>query len=182
MHSWRVLLLPFLSDEKLYVDYKFDEPWDSPNNKKLLSRRPSVYAFPGDDSDGGTVTNYLAVVGAETAWPGAKSTKIKDIRDGTSLTIFVVENEGSGIQWTEPRDLDFSKFDLMLKDPVRHGISSKLVPPAVQMGDGTTKTVPQNPKPDILKAFFTIAGGEKIGEDEWWQEIPDGRQRSRKDK
>ena len=180
MHSWRVLLLPFLGQQELYADYNFAEPWDSPNNRRLLTRRPGVYAFPGDDSDGGSITNYLAVVGPETIWPGAKSTKIKDVRDGTSLTIFVVENEGSGIQWTEPRDLDFTKFDLMLKDPMRHGISSKLAPPAVLMGDGTTKRMPRNPNPDVLKAFLTIAGREKIDEDDWYEDLSDGRDRPRK--
>ena len=112
MHSWRTLLLPFLNQNDLYNAYNFAEPWDSPNNRRVLERRPSVYAFPGYDSDGGTVTNYLAVVGSETVWPGARSTKLKDIRDGTSLTIFVIENEGSGIQWTEPRDVDWVIDDL----------------------------------------------------------------------
>ena len=35
MHSWRVLLLPFLECEPLYRQYRFDEPWDGPNNRKL---------------------------------------------------------------------------------------------------------------------------------------------------
>jgi hypothetical protein len=180
MHSWRVLLLPYLGQVELYNDYNFAEPWDGPNNKGLLTRRPGVFAFPGDDADGGTVTNYLAVVGAETFWPGAKSTNIKDIKDGYHLTIVVVENEGSGIRWTEPRDLDFTKVDLMLKDPIRHGISSKLVPPAVLMGDGCTRRMPNRPKRDILKALFTIAGREQIDEDDSWEEIPDGRLRPKK--
>jgi len=41
MHSWRVLVLPclakVLSDrklERLYASYRFDEPWDGPNNRK----------------------------------------------------------------------------------------------------------------------------------------------------
>jgi hypothetical protein len=28
-HSWRVLILPQLGEQKLYQEYRFDEPWDS---------------------------------------------------------------------------------------------------------------------------------------------------------
>ena len=175
-----MLILPFLEELELYNAYNFAEPWDGPNNKKLLARRPGVFAFPGDESEGGTVTNYLAVVGPETIWPGAKTVKIKDIRDGTSLTIHVVENESSSIQWTEPRDLDFTKFDRFVADPARHGISSKYIPPSVLMADGTARAIPANLDPYILKAVFTIAGREPIDHD--FDVIPDGRLRPRKDK
>jgi hypothetical protein len=179
MHSWRILITPFLEEVALYNSYNFREPWDGPNNRELLAKRPSQFAFHGDESDGGTVTNYLAVVGPETACPGAKCVSIKDIRDGTSLTILVVENEGSQIQWTEPRDLDFTRFDQMMKDPVRDGISSKYAPPGALMGDGTVRSIPVHPNPETLRAFFTIAGGEKVG-DEDFVEMLDGRLRPRR--
>jgi hypothetical protein len=45
--SWRVGLLPYLGERALYNQFKRDEPWDSPHNKKLLSKMPKVYAPPG---------------------------------------------------------------------------------------------------------------------------------------
>jgi RNA polymerase sigma factor (sigma-70 family) len=45
--SWRVQLLPFLGEQALYNQFKHDEPWDSPHNKKLLAKMPAVYAPPG---------------------------------------------------------------------------------------------------------------------------------------
>lgn len=45
--SWRVQLLPYLSDEAardLYKKFKLDEAWDSEHNKKLLESMPKVYA------------------------------------------------------------------------------------------------------------------------------------------
>ena len=39
MHSWRVLILPFLDETDVYNRYDFNEPWDGPNNRKLLDAR-----------------------------------------------------------------------------------------------------------------------------------------------
>ena len=38
MHSWRVLILPFAGERALYEAYRFDEPWDGPNNRHLPRR------------------------------------------------------------------------------------------------------------------------------------------------
>src|SRR5690349_21111160 len=32
MHSWRVLILPFIDCNDLYKEYNFSEPWSSPDN------------------------------------------------------------------------------------------------------------------------------------------------------
>lgn len=45
--SWRVELLPYLGEQALYNQFKRDEPWDSPHNRKLLSKMPAVFAPPG---------------------------------------------------------------------------------------------------------------------------------------
>ena len=41
MHSWRVLILPYIEERNLYDKYDFTEPWDGPNNSKLLADMPS---------------------------------------------------------------------------------------------------------------------------------------------
>src|SRR5439155_26925435 len=46
LHSWRVLLLPYIGQEELYSEFRLDEPWDSPHNLALLPRRPRAYAPP----------------------------------------------------------------------------------------------------------------------------------------
>ena len=48
MHSWRVLILPFLDESAVYKAYDFTEPWDGPKNKKLLASRPVYFACPDD--------------------------------------------------------------------------------------------------------------------------------------
>ena len=45
-YSWRVELLPYLEHKDLYDQYRFDEPWDGPNNRKLLEKMPPSSALP----------------------------------------------------------------------------------------------------------------------------------------
>src|SRR5262249_33673006 len=45
--SWRVAILPYIEQDELYKQFKLDEPWDSPHNKKLLDKMPELYAAPG---------------------------------------------------------------------------------------------------------------------------------------
>ena len=111
MHSWRVLILPFLECNSLYKQYDFNEPWDGPNNRKLMAFRPRLYTCPCDDSalaPDGTTTSYLAVVGANAAWHRDKVSSIADftLHEQAANTIMLIETANSGIQWTEPRDLD----------------------------------------------------------------------------
>ena len=110
MHSWRVLILPYWEGDSIYKEYDFNEPWDGPNNKKLLAQRPHGFACPSDKeaySEGATYTSYVAVVGSNAAWSGDKSRSIKEIESGGGLsnTILLVEVAGANIPWTEPRDL-----------------------------------------------------------------------------
>lgn len=60
-HSWRVELLPFLGQQELYDQYRFDEPWDSDHNKTLLAKMPALFRSPLDASDS-TNTSYFGVV------------------------------------------------------------------------------------------------------------------------
>ena len=44
--SWRVAVLAYIDieQEKLYKQFKIDEPWDSDHNKKLIEKMPKFYA------------------------------------------------------------------------------------------------------------------------------------------
>jgi hypothetical protein len=109
MHSWRVLILPQLDRNDLYKKYRFDEPWDGPNNRLLHNEIMSIYQCPGDEGIGGSPqTSYLAVLGDRTAWPGAKARSVAEIdsKDGADRTILLVETHNSGVHWMEPRDLE----------------------------------------------------------------------------
>ena len=53
MHSWRVLLLPFLGREDLYEKYDLNEPWDSPKNIDVFRHMPDVFSCPASGEETG---------------------------------------------------------------------------------------------------------------------------------
>ncbi len=110
MHSWRVLLLPYIDELIFYDDYRFDEPWDSEANRKLLLGTPQVYACPshGNSMDGDGVTSYVAVVGPRSAFPDDRGRTLEQFPDETSTTVMVIETDSDSIPWTEPRDIELS--------------------------------------------------------------------------
>lgn len=120
MHSWRVLILPFLEQQALYDQYDFSEPWDGPNNRKLARPIPrvhaeSVYACPDAVPSRPLETHYLAIVGPRTGFPGEKSAAFSEFKDGTENVLLVVEVHNSGISWMEPRDLDVTQAAQAIK-------------------------------------------------------------------
>src|SRR4030095_4901077 len=110
-------------------------------------------------------TSYVAVVGSGTAWPGAKSTKLAEIKDGPSATILIVEVHNSGIHWMEPRDLDASLMPMTINAKSGKGISSGH-PQCAQAAraDGTVFVLTQDTPAATVRAMLTIAGGEKVAE------------------
>lgn len=106
-HSWRVALLPFLEERDLYEQYKLDQPWDSPANMQVLARMPAVFRHPSEKA-GTTTACYYGLTGPDTAMgDGEAKTGFRDVRDGTSNTVFVVEAKRT-IPWTKPEDIPVS--------------------------------------------------------------------------
>ena len=163
MHSWRVLILPFIDCAPLYNQYDFSEPWDGPSNSRLLARMPSVYTCPSHaNAPGNTDTAYVGVFGEHCVFHKDGATKISDITDGTSNTLIVGESTGAGIPWMKPEDIDITTHPA-LGDA--KGFSSDHVG-GVQflMCDGSVRYISLNINPATLQALFTRDGGEPVGE------------------
>lgn len=163
MHSWRVLILPFLDQQALYHRYRFDEPWDGPNNSKLAEHGIWQFDCPSAQSLR-FATSYVAVTGPDTAWPGDRSTTRTDITDGASKTMLVVEVKNSGINWMEPRDLDLSQMAPTINSSSGKGISSAHVKRGahVLFADGSVRFLHDSLSPSVLRAMLTRNGGETI--------------------
>ncbi len=135
MHSWRVLILPYLGQRELYDQYDFNEPWNGPNNRKLLSARPSTYVCPSDEgarATGPARTSYVAIVGANAAWYDDKPRSLDDaeFRAHASTTNLLAETillaeTASAIDWTEPKDLSLDALQRAGASPDAVTVSSK---------------------------------------------------------
>ncbi len=160
--SWRVLLLPYMDSRPLFDEWKKhrDEPWNGPHNIKLSQ---TVLEFLHCPSDAGPVTDtsYVAVVGPGTIWPGTAQVADSQITDGAANTIILVEVANSGINWMEPRDLDFKNLSLGVNPKSGLGVSSGHPAVAcVLFADGRTVTIPEHLTEQELQALLTISGGE----------------------
>jgi hypothetical protein len=165
MHSWRVLILPYLDQGELYRQYDFSEPWNSPHNARLMAKCPEVFRCPIADAKSPSTTNYVAVVGEATCWPGNKSVRFEDIKDGASNTVVLVEIADSDIPWTEPRDMSFDHALAGVNVDRQHGISSNHGNWAFwAFADGSVQVLFDKTSPQTVKACLTIAGGETINE------------------
>ena len=138
MHSWRMLIIPYIEHTTWYTRYNWSEPWNGPTNGPLLaSIHPSVYCCPlHPDHLAKDRTSYLAVVGKGAAFPpGGRSARMGDFLTGSVLPpiISVVESQDSDIAWMEPRDLD---IDAPPGTPVPH-ISSPHPGPCLMRMDGS---------------------------------------------
>lgn len=169
MHSWRVLLLPFVDHQELYKQYDFREPWDGPNNRKLANKiNLDLFQCPsGSNDEASLMTNYVAVVGPQTAFPGSRSASFEDFRDGVENSILLVEIANSNIHWMEPRDLMFDEMSFVVND-LKHPSISGPHPrgPNVVFADRISAySLDQSLRPETLKALTTIAGGEPVSKD-----------------
>jgi hypothetical protein len=123
LHSWRVLLLPYLgkAEEALYKEYRFEEPWNGPHNRELADLMPAAYGCPCDPAAFEfSQTSYLALVEgstgdfatppeiAEVNQPRKTKGKAKVPPKTRYLIIEVAE---SGVNWLKPQDFTFGAAD-----------------------------------------------------------------------
>jgi Protein of unknown function (DUF1559) len=162
MHSWRVLILPYLGRLDLYARYDFSEPWDGPNNSRLALEMPAVYACPSHPGAGGSFTAYAAVFGDACVFRGAEAVKQSDINDGLSNTLLVGEVSQAGLHWMAPVDIDVSQNPGVGNT---NGFSSYHIGGGhFLMGDGAVRFISQDVSQGAFQALTTRAGGESPGE------------------
>ena len=167
MHSWRVLLLPYLNEGDLFSEYNFEEPWDGPGNSRLADQMSVVFGCPEQKVARNrrwttSTTNYLAVVGPDAAFAQDGARTRSDFKDNTHFTVMIVEATDSDVNWLEPRDLAMEE-SLPIKNAPHEDESSGLsAGPAVfaAFADGTIRLIPSDISPATLKGLITINGGE----------------------
>jgi hypothetical protein len=167
--SWRVMILPFIEQGALYEQFDLTKPWDDPVNLKLVNQMPDCFRCPADKlKTSDMTTSYLAVVGDRTPWPKSGKRRLRDITDGQSNTILLIESDAHRQIWTKPGDLDLEIAMKLLNEgssccssnhhggamtvisdgSVRwnDGIDLAELAQMLLIDDGSPKTVPQSPK------------------------------------
>jgi hypothetical protein len=168
--SWRVLILPYLERSDITDLWKFDEPWDSPNNKKLSDTYLSFFSCPEDrDIDKSKcLTSYVAVVGPGTAWEEDTKLNTASFKDGAGNTLLLVEIAESDIHWAEPRDLYVGQMTTVINPKQGQGISSKHKDGTVAvLADKHVVFLPSDMTPNTLRALLTRDGGETVSKDDY---------------
>jgi RNA polymerase sigma factor (sigma-70 family) len=156
--SWRVAILPHIGEQALYDEFKLDEAWDSPHNKKLIAKMPAIYASPvavKGAKEG--MTYYQVFTGPDTPFDGIKEITFADIKDGTSNTLGVIEAKDPVI-WTKPADLKLPKEKDKL--PAVGGMFKSGF--NVLLFDGSVHFFRPNPPAAELRALVTPDGGEEV--------------------
>jgi hypothetical protein len=177
MHSWRVLILPFLEQQELYEKYDMSQPWDGPNNRKLAKYMPATYACPSHPRQSGQSnrTSYVAVVGDGTAWPHARTTEYYGFPDGLSHTIMVLEGDHD-VPWMEPRDLTLDAAVALLSEPPRFSSGAhryenfffvEFVGRNVALADGAVQFLYQSLDRDIATQLLVRDDGGPVTDGEY---------------
>ncbi len=160
--SWRVELLPWLGEHELYRQYRFDEPWDSEQNKKLLAKMPDVYRSALDPSDSQNSAFYAVVSESKrqvgepeysTLFGNPAGSKYSDVHDGTANTIALVELDLK-IPWTKPEDLQYDPDQPLPKLPLYEetGFHAGFI-------DGTVRRIPKETDEEQIRRFFEMKDG-----------------------
>lgn len=167
--SWRVHILPYLGYAELYQQFHLDEPWDSDHNRALLAQMPPVYARPGLDTSEG-LTSYLGVAGrgaivgkAKEAGPNPIGNGFRDVTDGTSNTLMVVEvADAYRVPWTKPED-----FEAAGMNPLEFLVGNWKGRFLALAADGAVHEIRDDIDEEVLQKLILMGDGEVVD----WEKI-----------
>ncbi len=163
--SWRVAMLPFVGEERLYEKFKLDEPWNSPHNKDILDTvpMPAVFASPRAKPGEEKKTYYQVFTGPKTLFPddGKRMVYPGSFSDNPAETFLIVEAQ-TPVFWTEPVDLPYDGANV---PPLGGIFDGDFHAATATFQDATVVYIRSGSlRQETLKALITPAGGEKITE------------------
>jgi Protein of unknown function (DUF1559) len=158
--SWRVHILPYTEEMALYNQFKLDEPWDSEHNRKLIDKMPALFIDPAVESAIGEKgrTTYVVPIGEGLVFGGKDEIKFRDIKDGTSNTIVLVEVPPSkAVIWTKPDD-----WPVDLQDPMSGLVREDREWFTAGYADGHVSIHSTKNEPGVIRSLLTPNGGEVV--------------------
>ena len=105
----------------------------------------------------------MAVRGPKTVFPGANSTRLRDITDGPENTVMVVETPGKSVHWMSPDDVSPEEFVRRLRD-AESGEFQHEGGTHAALCDGSVKFLSSTILRTTLEAILTRSGNEVVGD------------------
>ncbi len=180
--SWRIALLPFLEQQSTFDRYDLSATWDQSPNSALMPVSVDAYRCPAHllatkpKSDDPKYTSFAVPTGPGTVFgePSQPAMSLKQISDGASNTLLILEACGTNIIWSEPRDIDVlnTPLGVNLAGPSK-GLSSGTVSgyhvdgAYVAFADGSVRFMPATTNAKVLREQLTATGGESPGKEEF---------------
>ena len=164
LHSWRTLILPYIECSPLYSQIKLDEPWDSPNNRRIAETVVPVFSCPSEGETISPNTDYMAIVGPGTVFQGKEPVPFRDVTDGLSNTLAVVEVHDSGVSWMAPVDLNLETMQFRVNGGATEIRSRHPGGAMVAMADGSVRFLAETIDPQTLRALVTRNDGQAVGD------------------
>lgn len=160
MHSWRVLLTPYLDEATWYSQYDLTQPWNSPrNDAHCRSSDIALRLFASTDAHNLNrhCTNFVVVRGPGTLFPDDEAMQWSELRDKALNVVMLVEIPPSTILWHEPKDLDIRKMSFQINDGSQPCLGNARGTGAwVAFADGRTEWLPNSTPPTDLRAMLTL--------------------------
>ena len=164
LHSWRVLILPYIEQTAVYQMIRLDEPWDSVHNRQFHAFPIPTYLCPSNPV-AGQLNCVYSVIAGEVFLPATAAGRnvgngIATIQDGTSNTVAIVELK-QPFCWMDPTaDIDLAEFVKGVNKPDGKVGSSHPGGANVVLFDASGRFVTETIDLNILRALGTRAGGE----------------------
>lgn len=170
MHSWRVLILPYLGKQETYDLFDLTKPWNNELNLQASYQMPQAYVHPGDVNQVSGQSGYYLITGPGTLFPATGPLSPETIQDNQSQTILVIAgapplNTAIG-GWAEPVDLDSTMMQGLVNGTVGVEPGGKMTS-GVTMAtvDGRGHFLPNGLAPTTFNALVTPNGKEPLKND-----------------
>lgn len=174
--SWMYPLLPFLEQNNLYQQIDRNGAWNSEQNKPMAELMLPVLVNPSSFGEEAGALDYVGIsgIGPDSASLKAndpkagifgydRQTRIRDITDGTSNTIAIMDSAERGKSYLQGGKSNIRGFSQQPYINGPDGIGGPH-PGGVNAGfaDGSVRFISENIDPKVLEALATKAGGEAV--------------------
>ena len=176
MHSWRVLIAPFLVQNAFCDRYDFADVWNGPTNQWLTDEVPDDFGFPpkygtmvfdaayfcyrcpgARRSQNRMFTNYVMLIDDRPGQPNGpphRPGSASPAQPG-DLHVIVLEIADSDIHWMEPRDVLLSELSFRINDPTARSPSSFHGGVCALRVDGSIEVFDETTAAEYVKRMLT---------------------------